>query len=198
MKTLWEKCDRYQVKVKIGNINIEPPRDGDKWLIQAFSDEGYKDDELRRLNRVRIHQQTLFLSDVLNANGRSIDLKYTEERLGIPWSSYTFPIEHPLEADFELWRAAIYSVSPASRPQLRVREFKTHGHKIWDWRYLEEEEKLLYWSPLTGLRLNYGRTEGALLARRPDLLILRKACAQISPYTVISCSCSPNLTLMCT
>lgn len=103
LKTIWEKCDRYNIKVEIGNILIQPPRVGDKWLMQAFIDEGYKDDELRRLNRVRIHQQALFLSDVLNANGRSIDLKYTEERAGIPWSSYKFPIECPSETDLELW-----------------------------------------------------------------------------------------------
>ena len=126
--------------------------------MQAFIDEGYKDDELRRLNRVRIHQQALFLSDVLNANGRSIDLKYTEERIGTPWSSYKFPTVCPSEADFELWRSAIFGVSPASRPRLRVREFRSLGHKIWDWRYIEEEERLLYKSPLTGLVDVYGQS----------------------------------------
>ena len=151
LKTIWEKCDRYNIRVKVGNINIHPPRDGDKWLIQAFIDDGYKDDELRWLNRVRIHQQALFLSDVLNANGRSIDLKYTEERAGVPWSSYTFPTVYPSEADLELWRSAIYGVSPASRPRLRVRDFRCPGHKIWDWRYIEEEERLLFRSPLSGL-----------------------------------------------
>ena len=92
LKTVWEKCSRYGIRVEVRNVGIAPPREGDKWLNQALIDAGYRDDEMIRLNRVRIHQQVLFLSDVLNANGRSVDLKYTEDRVGMTWSSYSFPI----------------------------------------------------------------------------------------------------------
>lgn len=76
LKTLWEKCDQYKIWVTITNLKILPPRAGDKFFIQALVDEGYKGEELVRLNKIRVHQQVLYLSDILNTNGRSVDLKY--------------------------------------------------------------------------------------------------------------------------
>jgi hypothetical protein len=123
------KCDRFNIKVNINNTKIRPPRAGDKWFNQALVDEGYKEEELHRLNRVRIHQQVLYLLDVLNANGRLVDLKYLEERAGTDWSAYNFPLQEPTESDFTLWKAAVYSLSPASRPSmLRVQEFQCIGY----------------------------------------------------------------------
>jgi len=61
LKSVWEKCDRFRIRVVLKNINIRPPREGDKWFMQALVDEGDSEDELRRLNRVRINQQVLFL-----------------------------------------------------------------------------------------------------------------------------------------
>ena len=111
LKTIWEKCSRYAIRVEVRNVEVSPPRTGDKWLNQALIDAGYRVDELIRLNRVRIHQQVLFLSDVLNANGRSVDLKYTDDCVGRRWSSFSFPIETPTEQNFQLWNEA----STASR-----------------------------------------------------------------------------------
>jgi hypothetical protein len=144
LKTVWEKCDCYKIRVTISNLKINPPREGDKWLIQALVEEGYKGEELRRLNKVRIHQQALYLLDVLNANGRSVDLKYLDRREELAWSTYIFPEEDFTETDLELWRAAVYSLSPASRPMRRVREYKHSSHKIWNWRYDEIGQRLLY------------------------------------------------------
>jgi len=81
-----------------------------------------------------------------------VDLKYTEARDNcIPWSTYSFPAEQPPEADFDLWKAAIFSLSPAGRPFLRVRGFEVTGHKIWDWRFDDENNRLLFKDALDGL-----------------------------------------------
>jgi hypothetical protein len=82
LRTLWEKWDRYKIQVVLKNVKIQPPREGDKWFNQALIDEGYSAEEIGQLNKVRIYQQVLYLLDVLNANGRLVDLKYASDREG--------------------------------------------------------------------------------------------------------------------
>ena len=30
LKTLWEKCNRYKIDIQVCNINLHPPREGDR------------------------------------------------------------------------------------------------------------------------------------------------------------------------
>ena len=150
LKSVWEKCSTFNITVRVGNVSLPFPRAGDKWLMLAFIEAGYDIHDLQVLNRVRIHQEALFVSDVLNASGRSVDLKYTSERSGgTSWSSIRFPQERPTESDMTLWTAALFRISPMGRAILRMREFSTMGHKRWDWRHDEEKDQLLY-QPVEG------------------------------------------------
>ena len=49
--------------------------------MACFEDSGFSKLELLDLNRVRLHQQVLFLLDVLSADGRSIE-KNTPQSVG--------------------------------------------------------------------------------------------------------------------
>ena len=69
LRSVWEKVDLFGIMVEIGNLDLSPPRIGDEWLMKEFLRMGCKKKELIHLNRVRIHQQVLFLSDVLDAGG---------------------------------------------------------------------------------------------------------------------------------
>lgn len=116
MKTVWEKCNFYGIRVTLGDIKVDPPRKGDKWLMRAFSEIGFLGSELLRLNRVRLFQQVLFLSDILEAGGRYVDEAYVNPRPhGENRSTYTFPVEHPADSDFELWKHAIQQLAPGGR-----------------------------------------------------------------------------------
>jgi hypothetical protein len=78
LKTFWEKLDsfKFQVQVHKHNVGLTPPRgEKDGWLMQCFEDAGYSLAELCQLNKVRIHQQVIFLSDVLWADGIRLDGK---------------------------------------------------------------------------------------------------------------------------
>lgn len=134
-----------KIVVEIANIDITPPRQGDKSLMQAFEDEGFSPDDLKLLNRTRLHQQALFVSDILlGANGRAIDPKYIKsQELGDNWSYLVFPEVAPSQSDFDLWVDTIHRATPQGRVALRVGRFHHVGHKIWDWRYLASEHKLL-------------------------------------------------------
>lgn len=51
------------------------PREQDQWIVVAFEECGFSPKELATLNRVRLRQQALFLSDALCVQGKLIDPK---------------------------------------------------------------------------------------------------------------------------
>jgi hypothetical protein len=94
---------------------------------------GYRDDGLRTLNRVRKHQQVLFLSDILGAGGESLDKQYLQKQRETDcWSTMKFPQKIVIEVETQLWRTAIIQVVAAGPAHNRLGAFIKEGHKIWD------------------------------------------------------------------
>lgn len=108
LKFVWEKVHRFKFPLTLGNVMCEPPRVGDDWLMPQFFRLGYTELELMRLNQVCLHQQALFISDVMDAGGRAIDRRYMDHHPDtVRWSSLLFPTKKPISADFNLWKAAL-------------------------------------------------------------------------------------------
>jgi hypothetical protein len=76
MKSVWEKAHRLKVTVTLADLPSQPPWERDSWLMKELDQLDYTGEELLRLNRVRLHQQVLYLSDVMDASGRALDRKY--------------------------------------------------------------------------------------------------------------------------
>jgi hypothetical protein len=119
----------------------------------VFEREGYTVDELTQLNRVRCHQQVLYLSDVFDSRGRSLDRRYCNKRpIGEKWSDLIFPIEKPPGKDFRLWNNALNNIAPRGIPTHRLGRRRAKGHKIWnnedDFRDLEEPPATFFWQVL--------------------------------------------------
>ena len=148
LKSVWEKVSFFRVEVCIGNVHIVPPRVGDDWLMRRFVSMGFSRTDLVRLNRTRLAQQVLFVSDVLDAGGRALDRKYLFRRPHRDkWSTLCFPREIPSKNDYRLWRTALLQLRPGGRhSETRVREFVQDGHKVWDWRYDEDGQRLLHFT----------------------------------------------------
>ena len=53
----------FNFSIEVNNIQLKPPRQGDEWLMVKFWEVGFDTEDLLILNRVRIHQQVVFLSD---------------------------------------------------------------------------------------------------------------------------------------
>ncbi len=145
-KSVWEKVSKYKIKVEISPLDINPPRERDRWFMRAVEEAGITDtNELSRINQVRLHQQVLYVSDLLEANGKTIDKRYL-----VPWSPddnwsrLIFPKEKPPQRDFALWWEVVQSLAPRGRIQHRIGNFTSHGHKIWPWRYEVDQNVLLY------------------------------------------------------
>ena len=73
LKTLWEKCDAYKIKVETYNIPLKFFREGDDWLMQAFIEAGFCGNDLILLGKVRVYQQAIFVSDVFGASVPTVD-----------------------------------------------------------------------------------------------------------------------------
>ena len=86
----------FKVVIDINDNFLKMPREGDKWIMKLFVRSGLNKEDLLRLNRVRVHQQVLFLSCVLGASGKSLDKKYmTKRKPEEKWPTLRFPKEKP-------------------------------------------------------------------------------------------------------
>jgi hypothetical protein len=132
MKMLWEKLSRFNVKAVMGNVDLTLPREGDEFIMKVLVRNGFSNEALRRLNRVRVYQQLLFMSDVLTASGNKINSEVLSRRSeGEAWSNMTWPNENPTEMDFEMWRRAMLAICPSQRGGTRVGRFTGPTHRIW-------------------------------------------------------------------
>jgi hypothetical protein len=123
--------------------------------------------ELSRINRVRLHQQVLYVSNVLEANRKTINKRYLVPRsLDDNWSHLIFPNKKPPQRDFALWREVVQSLAPRGQIQHRIGNFTSRGHKIWPWRYEVDQNVLLY---LGGEMMDvYSLAIGPEYNRRPN------------------------------
>ena len=103
-------------------------------------------DELRRLNRVCIHIQRMFLSDILSASGKILDEKYLVQRkTDDKWLKFKFPKEQPHNKDFTLWKSSILQVVPARGIMDRLGNLTQDGQKNWNWRHNEDNSCLMHY-----------------------------------------------------
>ena len=134
------KMYTYNVRIYILDTELSFPSERDCWLMQRFLELGFSAAQLVILNRVRLHQQVVFLSCVLNALGSDLDAKHLYRRPdGQNWSELKFPKERPTPSDFRLWREALGQLVPAGGMLVRLGRCLHKGYKVWDWRVCTEE-----------------------------------------------------------
>ena len=136
MKSLWERLDHYNFKLNVRYPRLTIPREGDMFLVKLFYQEGVRGTRLRRLNRCRIHLKTLFLSDLVSANGKSF-LAPDETRFSVypqrP-SSFVFPREEPTPEDWSTWYSFWRSFTGAGWALTRsLGRWYLAPHNRWDW-----------------------------------------------------------------
>ena len=143
LKTIWEKAYEYGLTVELGKEFVRLPRKRDTWFMREVLKLGLTRKELEMINRVRIFLQVLFLSEVLAANGKTLDTRYLERREDDErWSSLRFPRERPSEKSFRLWRKVLRRLVPARGIVDRLGEFLHEGYKVWEWRHDADSESL--------------------------------------------------------
>ncbi len=107
----------------------------------GFLDE----DELRTLNRFRCHQQVLYLSDILEANGKTLNNSYLQRRQSHKtWSTILFPNENPPNRHLGLWRSALDALVPQGRLDHWLGAFKHNSHTVKEWTYDSDAQELYH------------------------------------------------------
>jgi hypothetical protein len=130
MKMLWEKADRFGVTIEMAKGRLQFPSHGDKFLMLVFAERGHSREVLRRLNRVRIHQQAIFLSDVLTMSGNKIDDNITHRRpQGNRMLSLHWPREDPMTEDMTIWKEALEDICPSQRRLYCLGRFMLASHR---------------------------------------------------------------------
>ena len=83
---------------------IALPREGNGGLTKFFVERGAKGEILKSLNRCRLKLKLMFLSDMVMANRRQLDVRLLRE-IGdeIKASKYNFPKEEPTREDWQVW-----------------------------------------------------------------------------------------------
>ncbi len=146
IKTVREKVSKFNITIEIAPLPIKPPRAGDKWFMQAVREFGVTDPgELAIINRFCCHQQVLFLLDVLDAGGKSVDKKYLAyQQDNEVWSTIIFPLEKPPRRHKAVWQMVVYSLASRGRVKNCIGRFLSRGHKVWEWWFHEESNRLLH------------------------------------------------------
>jgi hypothetical protein len=114
MKMLWEKAYKFGVVIKTARGPLAFPRQGDKFLMLILMERGHSRETIRRLNRVRIHLQVIFLSDILTTSGNRIDTNTLRPQPATNRQSVlNWPKEEPTAADIILWKEALEDICPS-------------------------------------------------------------------------------------
>jgi hypothetical protein len=94
LQSVWEKIDMFFFQVEVINLPLVPPRERDCWIMLAFEELDFTNDELIGLNQVQCYQHVIIKSDMFDASGRALDRQYLERRSpGEVWSTLLFPQE---------------------------------------------------------------------------------------------------------
>ncbi len=134
MKMLWEKLSLFDIEAVFADVSPHYPQDGDQFIMQVLLRAGYKGETLRHLNKVRISQQVLFLSDILTASGGRVDPTTLSHRPRLEArSKMRWPVEQPSESDLRLWHDAITSLCLSRRGTRPVEPNIGISHRVWRW-----------------------------------------------------------------
>ncbi len=141
---LWEKVDKFGVTIKTARGPLAFPLHEDKFLMLVLMERGYSREIIRRLNRVRIHMQVLFLLDVLTVSGNRINTMALQLRPATnKQSTLNWPKEAPTMADTMLWKEALEDICPSRQRLNCLGQYVAKSHQVQEWRWCALSNKLL-------------------------------------------------------
>jgi len=188
--SLWKFL--WKSPITITENFTDPPmlRQRDTYLMSLFSNSGYKGEELRLLNEIRMALQIITISDIATADGNSIRhsvvlLQHSNSlRCNFDW-----PRAVPLSTNLKsLWKKALCRCLLRNPDQPSSRKLKFHlcvgpwltnpNDLPWDWFWSPDESRFYHqtpsgwetWTPHNGPRANgrYKNSGAPLLPTKPS------------------------------
>ena len=161
IKSLWERIQHFGIDLQIEYNVLPMPRTNDECIMERCVAAGVRGHELASINRVRKHQEALFLSDIATADGEKLDEAYLQDwhqseefQLGRHRSNFGFGRECPTEADWAAWSNYWHGVcknSIYSRLPCALGGWRAESPRIWRVFYDEKEDRLEVLSDKKGL-----------------------------------------------
>jgi len=141
IKSLWEKLGKLDIKLHVDYPPTKPPWERDKCIMQALLDAGVNHEDWKVCNKVRKHQQAMWLSCISVANGSGVDPLYLyswrdswEGSSGESRSQSDYGSEWPTEDDWNIWRQAWRTYSMSNRLTFLTRLGKQVDFSPRKWR----------------------------------------------------------------
>lgn len=131
------------MQVVFNNIPIKASWEDNQWLMKLIRGSGFNQEELRRINRVRLHHQVLFFC-VVGASGKTLAERYlkrrrpNENRLQLK-----FPKENPPRRDFTLCEQALQQLFQTGRIMIRLGRFRRESCTFRMWYHVVPTSRLL-------------------------------------------------------
>ncbi len=176
----------FDVHTVVADIPLRFSREGDQFIMQVLVKAGYMGEVLRRLNRVRVSLQLLFLSDVLTASGNKVSIDILSRRpQGEAWSTMRWPNKQPTESDMRIWKDAMLMICSSRSSTSSVGSFIGKSHRVWRW-FWNEVQSTIHHVSLDGMI-----EDVFMLGRKPNRFLYSHS-QQLQEHNAI-CSVQPTL-----
>ena len=152
-KSLWEKTQAFKIDVTLDCRGLNRPRgQQDRCVMEVLvEDHDLGEDALKRVNRVRKHQEVMFLSNMATAGGIKVDSYYAEDwtrghegTTGKRRSGLVFRKEHPTKEDWRVWKRELSRLHRKSWAlSLPLDRWKHRSHRRWKYWLDEERHELI-------------------------------------------------------
>jgi len=109
----WEACQPYQIQVIGANMDYDLPRKANVELMRLFIHSGFRNTELKTLNKCRMFLQVTFLSNICEASGMKLEHHKWKKpnRHESPYKWPTIPPPTPME--WHIWQQALQKATLA-------------------------------------------------------------------------------------
>ena len=142
-KHKWQLCWLFNVQLYVTPMwDFSLVRDGDRSIMKLFADLNiYSTNELNALNWVRCYKKAFFVSDLVLADGQTLD---PDQLLHIPDDSLKhFSLEHPLPHNIALWKSAVGRLfTPAHRLHEPLGNFLTSPNCPFHWQVSDSRQEI--------------------------------------------------------
>ena len=133
--SLWEFVSRYKITLKSPEQLLpDKIKEGDTTIMYAFFTLGYRKRDLIRINRVRNFLQVLYVSDIVEGNGKMVKGDtYLRNKSHNSVSNMKWRRERPSKHDFQTLRMVIKRFAPNRHLCSPLRRWVniSHNKKLW-------------------------------------------------------------------
>ena len=106
---------------------------------------GYREKDLFRLNRVRNYLKVLYVSDIIEGNGKKMRRSiYNGKNDHSIISQYMWRKKHLSKKDVKIWKIAMTKLVPDRFLPYTLRNWKQKSHNIQRWSYNEGNGILIF------------------------------------------------------